>query len=130
VNAIPLTAVRRAGNVVREAKDVDPALRRTAELVAELVSRRLGIARPRIRWLPADRKDIRGETLPADLSEVWVKVQDGSAVIETTAHECRHVWQLEDRQYRWLARGLETDLEREIDAAEYGRQTRRELTGG
>jgi hypothetical protein len=125
---IEQTAVRRAGNRVAERGVlVNPVARRAAELTAALICRRLGIATVRVRWLAADRRDVRGETLPADLSEVWVRAgQAVAATIETTAHECRHAWQLQD--FRWTRPGLQTDEEREEDADDYGRRIRAELT--
>lgn len=121
------TAILRAGNRIEErGVRVDPSVRRVAELTAELVSRELGIKTPRVRWLAPTRLDVRGETLPADLTEVWLTVQPPADTVETTAHELRHVWQLTD--FRWTRPGLQTYQDRERDAAEYGRQIRAELT--
>jgi hypothetical protein len=126
---IEQTAVRRAGNRIDEPRNVDPILRRAAELTAELVCRELGIMRPAIRWLAADRRDIRGQTLPVNLGEVWVRAgQTVADTIETTSHEARHCWQLQPNEYRWAQRGLDTMEGREEDAAEYGRRIAAELT--
>jgi hypothetical protein len=128
LTVIELTSVRRAGNRIEErGVCVDPTTRRVAELTAELVCRRLGIPTVRVRWLAADRRDVRGETLPSDLGEIWVRAgQSVAATIETTAHECRHLWQLTD--CRWIRPGLQTDEERERDADDYGLAIRAELT--
>jgi hypothetical protein len=127
---IEQTAVRRAGNRIDErGVSVDPVLRRAAELTAALVCRRLAIPTVRVRWLSADRRDIRGETLPSDLAEVWVRAgQTVAATIETTVHECRHLWQLQPDEFRWTRPGLQTGEEREEDAADYGRRIAAELT--
>jgi hypothetical protein len=124
---IEQTAVQRAGNRIEErGVHVDPALRRAAELAATLVCRQLGIPTVRVRWLAADRKGVRGETLPVEPGEVWIKAgQTVAATIETTAHECRHAWQLTD--YRWARPGLKTYEQREADARDYGRRIAAEL---
>ena len=129
---IELTAVKRAGNRIGErAVRVDPTARRAAELTAALVCKRLGLPTVRVRWLSPDRTEIRGETLPVDTSEVWIRAgQPISATVETVSHECRHAWQLQDDQYRWTRPGLDSDDGREQDAREYGLAIRRELTGG
>ena len=98
---------------------------RTAERVAE----RLGIEVPKVQWLPANTVDRRGCTYPQVLTEVWVRAgQSRAATVESTAHECRHLWQLQD--FHWLGFGLDSMELRELDAANYGREQRRLWTGG
>lgn len=124
------TGLQRVADLAREVKAVDPTIRRTAELVAVLVCRRLGIPTVRTRWLSsADSGGKRGVCYPERPGEVWVRAgQTVAATVETTAHEARHAWQFQADQFRWLMKGLETYDEREADARGYGLAIRRELT--
>lgn len=121
----------RVGDLAAEVRSVDPILQRRAELVAALVCRRLGIPTVRVRWLPAEPGGHRGCTYPDRPDEVWVRAgQSVAATVETVSHECRHAWQLQPDQFRWLTPGLKTMDDRERDAADYGRRIRAELTRG
>jgi hypothetical protein len=119
------SAIERAGNVAHERRDASPVLRRTAELVAALVSRDLGVPVPRVRWLPGSSKDL-GCVYPTRPTEIWVAVQASASLIEAVSHEVRHLWQIEG--FDWTAQTTEEDLER--DAWIYGKRIRAELTGG
>jgi hypothetical protein len=119
------SALDRAGNVLHERKDVNPVMRRRAELVVALTSRRLAIKTPAVRWLPAGRNYL-GCAYPTKPTEIWICADQGNAsLIEAAAHECRHLWQTEG--YAWTAQTTEEDLER--DAWIYGRRIATELGG-
>jgi hypothetical protein len=125
------TRIERWADVRREvsAHRVPLTTRHAAERTAERVAHRLGIAKPRVRWLPAEVREYRGAVYPDRTDEIWIKVRhDRAAIIETVAHEVRHLWQLQD--YHWLGLGLDTYELREEDAAEFGRAERRRWTGG
>jgi hypothetical protein len=116
----------RVRDLADEVRSVEPTLRRLGEVVAALVCRELDIPTVRVRWLPAGKAGPRGVTYPHHTGEVWVRVQEKAATVETVAHEVRHAWQLQS--YRWATKGLQTMEEREADARDYGRRIRAELT--
>lgn len=103
--------------------DVDPALVEEIERTVRMASLTLGLnPAPRLCWLPAGVKGLRGVVFPDALSEVWVTVQDAAKARETALHELRHVWQL--RGDRYLTMGLLTYEQRQADADEFARTWR------
>jgi hypothetical protein len=115
----PATIETRADAIAAEVKrgDVDPALVEETERTVRSAARSLGLdPAPRVRWLPASTKNIRGVTFDDTLSEIWVRVQDRERARDTALHELRHVWQLQPAEFRWLLPGLKTMAERQADA--------------
>lgn len=95
-------------------------VREAAETWAAAVALSLGMKSiPSIKWLPLSA-DVRGRVDPSEPNTIMVKPQEVPAVVETVAHEVRHLWQLEADALRWAGKGLQTHDEREADAHEYG----------
>jgi hypothetical protein len=104
------------------ARLIRPDVREAAELWADVAALSLGLKFiPRVRWLPLERRDIRGLVEPDAPTVVWIRPQDQLAdVVETAAHETRHCWQLQPDALRWTQKGLDTLEGRERDAHEFG----------
>ena len=89
---------------------VDEQTRRAASGIAEIVAGELGMDTPVIKFFKpvnykpdfAYSKDIRGLTVAGDTQNrkpvIYVREGAVGAMINTLAHECRHVWQ---RQKGW-----------------------------
>lgn len=102
------------------ARMVRPDVRQAAETWTAATAISLGLKTvPAIRWLPL-QADVRGRVDPADMGTIWVKPQDPAEVVDTVAHEVRHLWQLQGDAFRWAQKGLDTHEGREQDAHEYG----------
>jgi hypothetical protein len=121
---VPPTVETRADAVACEVRraDVNQALVEDIERTIRLASRTLAIdPSPRVRWLPADTRDLRGITFGESLGEVWVKVQAPDKTKDTALHELRHVWQLQPAAFRWLQPELKTMEQRQADADDFAR---------
>src|SRR5690348_4782150 len=71
--------------------DVDPQLVEEIERTVRMASRTLGLdPAPRVKWLPADTRNIRGVVFDEALGEVWVKLQAPDKARETALHELKH----------------------------------------
>lgn len=100
--------------------DVDAILVADVERTVRLAARTLGLdPAPKLRWLPADTKHLRGVVFDEVLGEVWVKVQALDATRDTALHELRHVWQLRGDHYK--SAGLLTYEQRQADADDFAR---------
>jgi len=116
---VPIAPVveTRADAVAFEVRraDVDHRLVEETERTIRMASRTLGLdPPPRLRWLPAATKGLRGVVFDEALSEIWVKIQAPEATENTALHELRHVWQL--RADRYKSAGLLTMEQRQADA--------------
>lgn len=111
------------GCEVRRA-DVDPYLVEEIERTVRMASLTLGLdCEPRLRWLPADTKNLRGVTFGAAQGEIWVRVGPLADVHETALHELRHV-----QQVRTLAAVLDNDAAAERDADDFAKSWRWDQT--
>jgi len=113
----PATVETRSDAIDCEVRrsDIDRKLVEDVERTIRLGSRTLGLdPPPKVRWLPADTKNLRGIVFGHALSEIWVKIQDRDRARDSALHELRHVWQLKDERY--LKLGLLTMEQRQRDA--------------
>lgn len=107
--------------------DVDAQLVADVERTVRMASRTLGLdPAPRLRWLPATTRGLRGVVFDDALGEIWVKAQAPAQTTETALHELRHVWQLRGDRYKSV--GLLTMEQRQADADDFARTWRWDQT--
>lgn len=106
-----------AAEVDRGSVDLELVIR--TERTVRMASRCLGLdPAPRLRWLSADTKNLRGVTFGAALGEIWVRVADIADAEETALHEVRHVHQMR----RYVDDGKELSHEGdELDAEDFAK---------
>lgn len=124
----PAVVETRADAVACEVRraDVDPQLVEDVERTVRLASRTLGIDAPRVRWLPADVKGVRGLTFDAHLDEIWLKPQTMDATKNSALHETKHIHQLRGDHYRTL--GLHSYESRQADADDFAERWTWDMT--
>lgn len=106
---------------------VDAQFVEQIERTVRMAARTLGLdPAPRVRWLPAKARNLRGIVFDDALGEIWVKAQIPTATRDTALHELRHVWQLRGDRYKSV--GLLTYEQRQADADDFARTWRWDQT--
>lgn len=120
----PPTIETRSDALAAEVRrtDVDAQLVADVERTVRMASRTLGLdPEPRVRWLPANTKNVDGVVFAEALSELWVAVGDPEQTKESALHEVKHV-----QQYR--SNPVMTVVEAERQADEFARTWTWEMT--